>query len=84
MAGASFTTLTDTKDPRAAVKERVVRGAGRLALPVTAFLPISNNSDPLRRGDHQALRERVRIEAHWRCDAAVIASERTIPTLAPT
>ena len=26
-------------DPRAAVEERVARGAGRLALPVTAFLP---------------------------------------------
>ena len=26
-------------DPRAAVEERIARGAGRLALPVTAFLP---------------------------------------------
>jgi hypothetical protein len=25
-------------DPRAAVEERIARGAGRLALPVTAFL----------------------------------------------
>ena len=26
-------------DPRAAVEERIALGAGRLALPVTAFLP---------------------------------------------
>jgi hypothetical protein len=26
-------------DPRAAVEERIARGAGRLALPVTAFIP---------------------------------------------
>jgi alkanesulfonate monooxygenase SsuD/methylene tetrahydromethanopterin reductase-like flavin-dependent oxidoreductase (luciferase family) len=26
-------------DPRAAVDERIARGAGRLALPVTAFMP---------------------------------------------
>ena len=26
-------------DPRAAVEERIARGAGRLALPVSGFLP---------------------------------------------
>jgi hypothetical protein len=26
-------------DPRAAIEERIARGAGRLALPVQAFLP---------------------------------------------
>ncbi len=26
-------------DPRAAIEERIAQGAGRLALPVTAFLP---------------------------------------------
>ena len=33
-------------DPRAAVEERIARGAGRLALPVTAFRPISKRRWP--------------------------------------
>jgi hypothetical protein len=33
-----YTFITGS-DPRAAVEERVARGAGRLALPVTAFKP---------------------------------------------
>jgi alkanesulfonate monooxygenase SsuD/methylene tetrahydromethanopterin reductase-like flavin-dependent oxidoreductase (luciferase family) len=36
------------------------------------------DAGPFRRGDHQALRERVRVRCVWRCDSAVIASERRV------
>ena len=39
LLGVELPLPNSGSDPRAAVEERIARGAGRLALPVTAFMP---------------------------------------------
>ena len=64
-------------DPRAAVEERIARGAGRRALPVTAFMPeletaLASFGEEIIKPYANALES----GAFWRCRYAVIASDR--------